>query len=349
MWSLDSERSDRRFCFCYTHNIISFRHCLAICLLGLSVVSACADQLPLFDGHLHYSGDAWLSTPPERAIQLLDEAHIDRALLSSTPIEGTLKLYALDPKRFVPELRVYHKATSYETWLIERANWWRADDTLPFLENELKRGIYKGIGEFHLFGVEAESDVMRKLVNLSVERKLHLHAHSDAQAIATLIGHNAKVKMLWAHAGISTPVEVVAEWMEKFPQITVELSYHYDVVSGDDSKLTRSVWCRPFAHLTTANSTKFATSLQPPDWTTLLARTRRNARSRKMGRNCLRTLPRKPYPPPTAGPISDLHPHFPKILRGGEKCGLVTTMACDLAPTGADVSARHWWRVTDTE
>ena len=200
-------------------------------------VSALAYELPLFDGHVHYSGDAWQSTPPERAIQLLDEANIGRALLSSTPIEGTLKLYALDTKRFVPELRVYHKTTSYETWLIERANWWRADDTLPFLENELKRGIYKGIGEFHLFGAEAESEVTRKLVNLSVERKLHLHAHSDAQAIATLIGHNAKVKMLWAHAGISTPVEVVAEWMEKFPQITVELSYRYDVVTGDDIDL----------------------------------------------------------------------------------------------------------------
>ena len=213
--------------------MINYFKFLILVLCGLAL-AALADELPLFDGHLHYTGDAWASTPPERAIQLLDEAKIGRALLSSTPIEGTLKLYALDAQRFVPELRVYHKTTSYETWLVERANWWRADDTLPFLENELKRGIYKGIGEFHLFGAEAESDVIRKLVNLSVERKIHLHAHSDAQAIATLVGHNPKVKLLWAHAGISTPVEVVAEWLDKFPQITVELSYRYDVVSGDD-------------------------------------------------------------------------------------------------------------------
>ena len=109
----------------------------ALFLLASCVaLNATAAELLLFDGHVHYSGNAWEETPPEKAIAYLKEANIARALLSSTPIEGTLKLYALDPKRFVPELRVYHKATSYETWLVERANWWRADDTMPFLENE---------------------------------------------------------------------------------------------------------------------------------------------------------------------------------------------------------------------
>ena len=203
-------------------------------LIATFTTDAHSDELPFFDGHLHYSGNAWEETPPEKVMQLLDQANIKRALLSSTPIEGTLKLYALDPKRFVPELRVYHKATSYETWLIERANWWRADDTIPFLENELKRGIYVGIGEFHLFGAEAESEVIKRLVNLSVEKKLHLHAHSDAQAIETLMTHNAKVKILWAHAGMNTPVKTVGEFMARYPAMYVELSYRYDVVSGDE-------------------------------------------------------------------------------------------------------------------
>ena len=202
-------------------------------VLGAAMGSR-AEEVPFFDGHLHYSGNAWEETPPEKVIKLLDEANIGRALLSSTPIEGTLKLYALDPKRFVPELRVYHKATSYETWLVERANWWRADDTLPFLENELKRGIYTGIGEFHLFGAEAESDVIKRLVNLSVEKKLHLHAHSDAQAIETLMSHNSNAKILWAHAGMSTPVKTVGEFMARYPSMYVELSYRYDVVNGDE-------------------------------------------------------------------------------------------------------------------
>lgn len=207
---------------------------IAYCLIAFYVIGAGADELPLFDGHLHYSGNAWEQTPPDKVIELLDEAKIGKALLSSTPIEGTLKLYAIDRKRFVPELRVYHKATSYETWLVERANWWRADDTMPFLENELKRGIYVGIGEFHLFGAEAQSDVIKRLVNLSVEKKLHLHAHSDAQAIEVLMSHNPKAKILWAHAGMNTPVQTVGEWMQRYPLMSVELSYRYDVVAGDD-------------------------------------------------------------------------------------------------------------------
>ena len=206
---------------------------IVFCLISFAAFGARADELPFFDGHLHYSGNAWEETPPEKAIAYLKEANIQRALLSSTPIEGTLKLYALDAKRFVPELRVYHKATSYETWLVERANWWRADDTMLFLENELKRGIYVGIGEFHLFGAEAQSDVIKRLVNLAVEKKLHLHAHSDAQAIETLMSHNPKAKILWAHAGMSTPVATVGEWMARYPTMYVELSYRYDIVNGD--------------------------------------------------------------------------------------------------------------------
>ena len=206
---------------------------IVFCLISFAAFGARADELPFFDGHLHYSGNAWEETTPEKAIAYLKEANIQRALLSSTPIEGTLKLYALDPKRFVPELRVYHKATSYETWLVERANWWRADDTMPFLENELKRGIYVGIGEFHLYGAEAQSAVIKRLVNLAVEKKLHLHAHADAQAIETLMSHNPQARILWAHAGMSTPVQTVGEWMARYPVMYVELSYRYDIVNGD--------------------------------------------------------------------------------------------------------------------
>jgi predicted TIM-barrel fold metal-dependent hydrolase len=201
-------------------------------LWGLAALCA-AEELPLFDGHIHYSGDAWSSYPPEKVLQLLDEAKIEKALLSSTPIEGTLKLYQADPKRFIPELRVYRKATSLETWYAERATWWRDPELIPFLEEELKRGIYKGIGEFHLFGVEARSVVIKRMVKLAVERKLLLHAHSDAAAIETLFEHDPEARILWAHAGMNTPPQTVGDWLDRFPNLWVELSYRQDVVAGD--------------------------------------------------------------------------------------------------------------------
>jgi Amidohydrolase len=206
---------------------------LLLVALGLGALSRAADEPALFDGHIHYNGDAWDQYPVDKALQFLSEANITKALLSSTPIEGTLKLYAADPKRFIPELRVYRKATSLESWYAERATWWRDPETITFLENELKRGIYKGIGEFHLFGVEAQSSVIKRMVALAVERDILLHAHSDAAAIETLFAHDGKVKILWAHAGMNTPPATVGEWLERFPNLWVELSYRYDVVSGE--------------------------------------------------------------------------------------------------------------------
>lgn len=196
------------------------------------VGGAHAQELPLFDCHLHYSGDAWEQFPPEKVIQLLDQAKVSRALLSSTPIQGTLKLYNHAPKRFVPELRVYRKATSLATWQEERKTWFKDPQTIPFLEQELKRGIYKGIGEFHVNGDEVDTPVMRRIADIAVQHNLILHAHSDALAVEKLFGFNPKARILWAHAGMSTPPEVVGELVARYPTLWVELSYRNDLVLG---------------------------------------------------------------------------------------------------------------------
>ncbi len=189
-------------------------------------------ELPLFDAHLHYSGNAWAEFPPEAVIGLLDRAGVSKALLSSTPIEGTLRLYQHAPERFIPELRVYRKTTSLETWAAERTVWFKDPELIPFLERELQRGIYRGIGEFHVDGHEADTPVMRRLVNLAVAHNLHLHAHSDAAAVALLFSFNPKAKILWAHAGMSTPPQVIAEFMARYPALWADLSYR-NLRAGD--------------------------------------------------------------------------------------------------------------------
>ena len=52
-------------------------------------------QAPLFDCHIHYSFDATEAYPPASAVKLLDQAGIGRAVVSSTPNDGTIKLHAL--------------------------------------------------------------------------------------------------------------------------------------------------------------------------------------------------------------------------------------------------------------
>jgi hypothetical protein len=219
---------------------------LVLGVLHVAATGAAAraeDDLPLFDGHLHYSGDAWEQFPPEKVMQLLDEAKITKALLSATPIEGTLRLYKHAPARFIPELRVYRKTTSLATWFQARQTWFKDAGTIAFLEGELKRGIYKGIGEFHVNGDEIDTPVMRRIADLAVEHNIHLHAHSDAAAIAKLFEFNPKVRVIWAHAGMSTDPEVVGEFVKKYLNLWVELSYRSDVMAGDG---LHPVWRRLF-------------------------------------------------------------------------------------------------------
>lgn len=194
---------------------------------GLPVAGAAgaADRLPLFDAHIHYSSDAWNQYAPEAVIGILDGAGIRRALVSSTPDEGTVRLHEKAPGRVVPELRPYRSPS-------DMGSWHRDESVPPYLRERLKRGIYRGIGEFHLHGEDAKSPVVRQVVQMAVEGDLILHAHSDDVAVEQLFAIDPGARVLWAHAGMSTPVKSVGRLLDRHPNLRVELSYRYDVAPG---------------------------------------------------------------------------------------------------------------------
>jgi hypothetical protein len=66
-----------------------------------------AQDLPIFDAHIHYSQPDWPIYSPEAALAILDKAGVRWALVSSTPDDGTLRLYEKAPRRIVPFLRPY--------------------------------------------------------------------------------------------------------------------------------------------------------------------------------------------------------------------------------------------------
>ena len=72
--------------------------------------------LDIFDGHIHYSRDVWDKLPPQRALELLTEAGITRAVVSATPGEGAERLYRAAPDRVVPFLRPYSRREHRYTW-----------------------------------------------------------------------------------------------------------------------------------------------------------------------------------------------------------------------------------------
>jgi hypothetical protein len=70
-------------------------------------------KLPIFDAHMHYSHDAWDSTPPKAAVAILRKAGLKRAMVSSSSDDGTQKLYAEAPDLVVPSLRPIASAAKF--------------------------------------------------------------------------------------------------------------------------------------------------------------------------------------------------------------------------------------------
>ena len=195
---------------------------LALVVGLLAVPAAFAQQFPLFDAHIHYSQPAWDVYPPEAALAILNRAGVRRALVSSTPDDGTLKLYEKAPRLVVPFLRPYRTRDDMGTWT--------QDPTiLPYLEGRLARGIYKGIGEFHLSVGEAGSPVVRGTVALAARHNLFLHAHADETAVEELLRLDPRVNVLWAHAGMSSGPEAVGRLLDRYPTLRVELALRSDV------------------------------------------------------------------------------------------------------------------------
>lgn len=199
---------------------------LTVLLGGAGTPGAQPAGLPLTDGHIHYSRPDWGVYPPERILEILDKAGITRALVSSTPDDGTLALYAKDPKRIVPILRPYRTRDDMGTW-------WRDPGIVPYLEERLKRGVHRGIGEFHVHGSDIKTPVLKRIAELAVERDIFLHAHSDDAAVQALFEIEPRAKIIWAHAGMSSGAKAVGAMMDRHAKLWADLSYRYgDVAPG---------------------------------------------------------------------------------------------------------------------
>ncbi len=199
---------------------------LAALLFGLALATAAprpaADDLPIVDVHIHYSQNAWSQYSPEAALGVLDRGGIRRAFVSSTPDEGTVRLHDAAPDRVVPVLRPYRGPGDLAGWFLDPT-------IVGYLESRLRRGIYRGIGEFHLSGGAARSDVVRQVAELAARGGLFLHCHCDAEAIELLLGLRPEVRVLWAHAGMSAPPGEVGRLLDRHPRLTVELALRSDV------------------------------------------------------------------------------------------------------------------------
>ena len=183
---------------------------------------------PIFDAHVHYNLDIGRPVPVERVFELWRQAGIRGVLLTSRPNDGTRELLAAAPPEFqaVAFARPYVVAADVRTWFRDPA-------ILAMIQKELARGIYKGFGEFHIFGHDADSDGFARFVALASQHKLWLHAHCDDYVIERIFALDPNAQVIWAHTGMSTAPARVDELFGRYSRLYGELSYRGGIVEGD--------------------------------------------------------------------------------------------------------------------
>jgi hypothetical protein len=201
------------------------RWLLSCLILALAPLAApLAAGLPIFDAHIHYSHDTRAALPAKEAIEILRKAGVRRALVSSSDDDGTRALYETAPDLIIPELRPYRVRSDITTWMRDRF-------IIPYVEDRLKRYRYVAIGEFHIYGAEADLPIVRHMVQLAREHKLLVHMHSDVDAVERVFKQDPGARVLWAHAGFAPPREV-HEMLRRHRNLWCDLSWRTDHAPG---------------------------------------------------------------------------------------------------------------------
>ena len=208
------------------------RHLLAAAALLTAGAAAAQNYTgPIFDAHLHYNEEAWMSAHPvDDALGRMQRSGVRAIVANSRPNDGTKSLASARDKTraagvtVVPFIRLYRNRADYTGWF--------QDETIyEMVQRELAAGTdsgpYRGIGEFHLYdSANANGPVARKLMKLAQDRELAVLAHVDDSAIDLLMAHAPNVRLIWAHTGIGgAPAERVRALLAKYPKLMGELSY----------------------------------------------------------------------------------------------------------------------------
>ena len=185
---------------------------LLVLLLSLRLAAQ-----PLFDSHLHYSEEDAQHLNPQVILDLFNKNAIPYATVTGTPSEQVSKLYHLAPERVVPLLSAYRHSADKPTWMNDKT-------LIPYLEKELERGYWRGIGELHIFAHDRHSKVFQQVIALASERQLPLLIHCDPAVIDTLYEVAPKLQVIWAPAGTFPYPDLVSNYLRRYPNLLIDVS-----------------------------------------------------------------------------------------------------------------------------
>jgi hypothetical protein len=212
----------------------------AVAVLFAPIGASAQPMLKIFDAHLHYNQEPNPFYPLDRVLDIFRRNNVAGILANSRPNRGTHQLVdASAPGLWVvPFIRPYRTREDVQNWSTDPAIY-------DLIEAEYRRGYFRGVGEFHIYGNAAQGALVKKAVDFAAARDLHLLAHCDEPALLVLLAHNAKAKIIWAHTGFSPPPGRIRELLENNPALMGELSYRSGI-TGRDGKLSAE-WSALFA------------------------------------------------------------------------------------------------------
>ncbi len=203
---------------------------LAIVLMLASAASTEAqERLELFDAHMHWNQEPDPFYSLEQILAVFKRNGVTGILATSRPNKGTNQLVDAKPQGLwiVPFIRPYRTRADIQSWFSD-------PPIYDLIETEYKRGYYRGVGEFHIYGQAATGPLVKAIVDFAVGRDLYLHAHCDETALVHLFAHNPKTKIIWAHTGFSTSPARVAELMDQYKdRLWGELSYRSGITEAN--------------------------------------------------------------------------------------------------------------------
>ena len=126
---------------------------LALTLIAAGSRAVADEPIEIFDAHLHYNWEPKPFYQLDEVLALFKKHRITGILATSRPNTGTHAL--MDAKaeglQVVPFIRPYRVRADIGSWF---------NDPVIFdlVQDEFKRGYYRGIGEFHLSGKSAENE-----------------------------------------------------------------------------------------------------------------------------------------------------------------------------------------------
>ncbi len=207
---------------------------LILSLISLLAVASSLAAAPVFDGpifdtHMHYSRAAWAAYSPGDVLEKMAKANIAKALVSSTPDDGTAMLLEFAPQRIVAGFRPYRSSA-------DMARWFTDPDLLAYSKSRLAKRRHRVFGEIILYlPKNVDTPEMAAYLDIAAEQGLILYPHSDAAVVEALFKLRPALTILWAHAGFSEPAPVVARMLDRYPNLWAELSYRaHDIMQGNE-------------------------------------------------------------------------------------------------------------------